>query len=336
MKTLTNILLALAIFALNACEKTFFEAEPENNPEALFEDLWTTFNTDYAGFEERGVDWNEQYQIYRPQVSDETSSEELKEIIKQMLRVLNDGHVSLTTPDADEYYSNLIIDQRIDNDLFDLELIKNKYLSGDIQESGNGGNTYGKIGSIGYLYVAWIQDNLLELNDILDYFSDTDGLIIDLRHNGGGNFTFAFSEFGRLTDEERFVYRSKTKNGKGPNDYTEWYDWSIYPSGDYFDKPIVLLTDRYTISAGERMVMACKTLPNLTHMGDTTSGAMATKIGKELANGWYYSLVTQKIEFRDGISYEGPGLPPEIFVKNTIEEMEAGQDLTLEEAIGQF
>ena len=216
MKKYTYIILALAIFTFNACEKTFFEPEPENNPEALFEDLWTTFSTDYAGFEERGVDWNEQYQIYRPQVSAETSSEELKEIIKQMLRVLNDGHVSFTTPDADVFYSNLIIDQRIDNDLFDLELIKNKYLSGDFKESGNGGNTYGKIGSIGYLYVKWIQDNLLELNDILDYFSDTDGLIIDLRHNEGGNFTFAFSEFGRLTDEERFVFRSKTKNGNRP------------------------------------------------------------------------------------------------------------------------
>ena len=336
MKTLTYIILALAIFTLNACEKTIFEVQPENNPVALFEDLWTTFSTDYAGFEERGVDWNEQYQIYRPLVSAETSNEELKEIIKQMLRVLNDGHVSFTTPDADVFYSNLIIDQRIDNDLFDLELIKNKYLSGDFKESGNGGNTYGKIGSIGYLYVKSIGDNLLELNDILNFFSDTDGLIIDLRHNEGGNFTFAFSEFGRLTDEERFVFRSKTKNGKGHDDYTEWYDWDIYPSGDYFDKPIVLLTDRYTISASERMVMACKTLPNLTHMGDTTSGAMATKIEKELANGWYYSLVTQKIEFRDGISYEGPGLPPDIFVKNTSEEMAAGQDRALEEALAQF
>lgn len=97
-----------------------------------------------------------------------------------------------------------------------------------------------------------------------------------------------------------------------------------------------MLTDRYTTSAGERAVMAFKTLPNLTHMGDTNSGAIATKIGKELANGWYYSLVTQKTEFRDGISYEGPGLPPDIFVKNTAGEMAAGQDRTLEEALALF
>jgi C-terminal processing protease CtpA/Prc len=269
-------------------------------------------------------------------VSSETSSEELLDIFKKMLRVLDDGHVSITTPDADIYYSNLIIDQRIDDELFDLELIKRKYLQNDFKESGYGGNIYGMMGSIGYLHIAWIGDNMLDLNNILDFLSDSDGLIIDMRHNGGGNFTYAFSEFGRFTEEERFVFRSKTKNGTGPDDYTDWYDWNIYPSGRYFDKPLVLLTDRYTISAGERAVMAFKTLPNLVQMGDTTSGAIATKIGKELANGWYYSIVTQKTEFRDGISYEGPGLPPDIYLKNTLEEMEAGQDRTLEAALDMF
>jgi hypothetical protein len=336
MKNLTYILIAIAVFAFTSCEKAILEPDPENNPEALFENLWTTFSTDYAPFEERGVDWDEQYNIYRPRVSSETSSEELLDIFKKMLRVLDDGHVSITTPDADIYYSNLIIDQRIDDELFDLELIKRKYLQNDFKESGYGGNIYGMMGSIGYLHIAWIGDNMLDLNNILDFLSDSDGLIIDMRHNGGGNFTYAFSEFGRFTEEERFVFRSKTKNGTGPDDYTDWYDWNIYPSGRYFDKPLVLLTDRYTISAGERAVMAFKTLPNLVQMGDTTSGAIATKIGKELANGWYYSIVTQKTEFRDGISYEGPGLPPDIYLKNTLEEMEAGQDRTLEAALDMF
>ena len=148
MKKITYIALVISVFAITSCEKAIFEPDPENNPEALFESLWTTFYTDYGGFEERGVDWEEQYNIYRPRVSAETSSEELKEMFKQMLRVLDDGHVSLTTPDAEVFYSSLIIDQRIDNDLFDLELIKNKYISGEVKESGYGGNTYGMMGSI--------------------------------------------------------------------------------------------------------------------------------------------------------------------------------------------
>jgi len=59
--------------------------------------------------------------------------------------------------------------------------------------------------------------------------------------------TDAFSEIGRLTNEERFTHRSNTINGPEKGDFTAWYEWNIYPSGAYFDKPLILLTDRYTI-----------------------------------------------------------------------------------------
>ncbi|MDX2362046.1 MAG: S41 family peptidase [Crocinitomicaceae bacterium] len=336
MKNYQITLLTLVILSLFGCKKVFFEPEPENNPEALFENLWTTFNTDYAPFEERGVDWQEQYQIFRPQVNASTTNEELKDIFKLLLSSLNDGHVELTTPNSDVFYSNSILDQRIDHELFDLDLIKSNYLQDDFLQNGNDLNTYGMIGNIGYWHIEAVGQNMLEIDEILNHFSSADGLIIDLRHNKGGNSTYAFSEFGRLTNSERFVLRSKTKSGTGPNDYTEWYSWNVSPSGDYFDKPIVLLTDRYTISAGERAVMAFKTLPNVIHVGDTTNGAFSTKMGKELANGWFYTVSTQIIQFNDGVSYEGSGMSPDIYIKNTLSEMLNGQDKTLEEAMSQF
>ena len=336
MKNRKAIFFTIALIALVGCQKVVFEPEPKNNPEALFEDLWTTFKTDYAPFEERGVNWDEQYQIFRHQVNSSTSDEELKNIIKLLLRTLNDGHVSFTTPNDNIFYSNITIDQRIDDELFDIDLVKSKYMQGDFRENGFGLNTYGWIGDIGYWHIEAIGENMLEFDDILNHFESATGLIVDLRHNKGGDFTFALSEFGRFTDKEHFVFRSKTKNGKGPDDYTEWYDWSISPAGEYYDKPIVLITDRYTVSAGERTAMAFKTLSNVTHIGDTTNGAIATKIAKELANGWFYTIVTQKTEFADGISYEGIGLIPDISIKNTIGEINSEQDKTLEKAIDQF
>lgn len=336
MKKYHIILVAFAFISLIGCKKAFFEPEPANNPEAIFENLWTTFNTDYSGFEERGVDWNQQYDIYRPQVNASTTNDELISIIKNMLRSLDDGHVSFTTPNSDVYYANYIIDQRIDDDLFDLDLIKSNYLQNTFQQSGNDLNTYGWLGNVGYWHVGAIGQNMFDINDILDYFASADGLIVDMRHGGGGNFTYAFSEFGRLTNEERLVFTCKTKNGPGPNDYTELYDWNISPAGSYFNKPIIMITDRYTISASERAAMAFKVLPNVTTVGDTTSGAIATVIGKELANGWFYSLVTQKTYYQGGNTFEGVGIPPDIYIKNTSAEMANGQDKTLEEALAQF
>ncbi len=318
---------------LTSCEKTYFEAEPENNPEALFENFWNTFNDDYASFQVKGINWQQVYNEYRPQVSSETTDEELTEILYQLIRVLDDGHVSLTVPGKEIYYSNRIYGEEIGSELFDLELIKTKYMNNEYTESGHTFNNYGWIGNMGYLHIEAFADNILEMNDILDYFKSAEGLVFDLRANIGGDFTYAMTEFTRLTNEERLIFSSRTKTGKGVEDYTDWYDWKLKPAGPYFDKPIVLLTDRLTISAGERATMILKALPNVTHMGDTTNGAAATKIGKELANGWDYSLVSQQLKFRDGIDYEGTGLPPDIYIKNTEEEIANGQDKVLEAAL---
>ncbi|MGW8315475.1 MAG: S41 family peptidase [Bacteroidales bacterium] len=327
------IFISLAILTLSSCEKIFFEPEPANNPEALFEDLWNTFNTDYASFNVRGVDWQEVYDTYRPLVSAETSDEELAEVFRQVLRTLDDGHVSLIVPGQEIFRSNKIYDEEIGLELFDLELIQSNYMNNEYKGGGENWNTYGWIGDIGYLHISGFRENVLEMKDILDYFDAAKGLVFDLRANNGGDFTYAITEFGRLTKAERFIFRSRTKTGPGEADYTEWYDWSLSPSGPYFDKPIVLLTDRLTISAGERAVMVLKSLPNLIHVGDTTNGAFATKLGKELANGWDYSLVSQQLEYRDGKDYEGTGMPPDIVMKNTLEEINQGQDRILEEAL---
>lgn len=336
MKSFSYILVILTLFFSFGCEKSLFEPVPGTDPESLFEELWTTFQSDYAGFEERNVNWQAAYDQYRPQVDANTSDDELAGIFKQMLRLLDDGHVSLSLPGESVFYSNEIVDLRIDNELFDLDLIRKKYLQNNFKENGNGGNVYGWIGNIGYLHIKWIGGNMLDISEVLDEFEDADGLIVDLRHNQGGDFTYGYSEFGRFTNQERLAHRSKTKNGPGSNDYSDWYDWNIYPAGDYFDKPIILITDRYTISAGERMTMAFKALPNVVHIGDTTNGAFATKINKELPNGWYYSVVTQKTEFVDGKNYEGTGMPPEVYVKNTAAEMAAETDKALEEALQQL
>lgn len=331
------ILLSLMVLMLlTSCEKVFFEPQPENNPEALFENLWTTFKTDYAVFKERGVNWDDQYTIFRSQVTSETTDAELENIFRQMLRKLDDGHVSLTVPNKPIFVSNRIIDERIDHDIFDMDVIKDNYLTPGFKETYNGANIYGKIGNIGYWWIKHQSDNYLETEDILQQFNTADGLIIDLRHSGGGDLTYTITEFGQFTAEKRFSHRSKTKNGTGPNDFSEWYSWNVTPSGEYFDKPIVVIFDRYTISAAERHVLSLRTLPNVTFVGDTTSGGISTKIGKELANGWFYSISPQKVESHDGKYFEGVGIPPDIYIKNTMTEINAGQDRTLDKALDQF
>lgn len=316
-----------------SCEKIFIEP-PKDNPEAVFENIWQTFNEEYAPFEERKVDWQVAYNTFRPQVNINTTDDELFTIISEMLKLLDDGHISLTAPNRQVFYSNRIMRELIDDNLFNKTVIKS-YLETDLKVGIEESYIYGKIQgeSIAYIFFDYVGDNFFVLNDFLNKYNNVNGYIIDLRHNQGGDFTYCFSEIGRLTNQTRYVFKSKTKNGKGKNDYTEWKEWYIKPKGNYVNKPIIVLTDRYTISAGERSVMAFKTLPNVTVVGDTTNGAHGTMIGRELANGWYYSIVPQKVEMFDGKTYEGIGLAPDFYIKNQIIDINQGIDKTLEYAI---
>jgi len=318
------------------CEEVFVE-EPTRHPEAIFEDIWTTFHQEYAPFEERGVNWLSVYDTYRPMVDAATSDTELFAIVSQMLETLDDGHVSLTAPDKEVFFSNQVRRELIDNELFNIQNIK-KYLEPGFREGEEQSYLYGKIKNerIGYIFFDHVGENLFRINDFLAEYEEMEGFIIDLRHNKGGDFTFGFSEIGRLTDQSRYVFKSKTKNGPKPDDYTDWHEWYIHPKGDYLHQPIVVLTDRYTISAGERLVMALKTLPTTTTIGDTTNGAHGTLVGRELANGWFYALVPQKVEMYDGNSYEGIGLAPDLYTKNLPSEIEDGIDKTLQTAINQL
>ena len=74
--------------------------EEQQSPIHNFEVLWNTFNEQYCYFEKRKVDWKKTYEIYRNKISDKTNNVELFLIFKEMLESINDGHVSLDTPES--------------------------------------------------------------------------------------------------------------------------------------------------------------------------------------------------------------------------------------------
>ena len=78
--------------------------------------------------------------------------------------------------------------------------------------------------------------------------------------------------------------------------------------------------------------MILKSLPDVIHPEETTNAAFATLSGKELANGLDYSIVSQQLQYREGFNYEGTSMVPDIFMKNTEEEIKNGQAKILEAA----
>lgn len=66
------------------------------DPVAVFEAVADLMATHYAYFDLYGVDWSQQIAIARPHVSASTSDAELFRIISEMLKPLEDGHLSLS------------------------------------------------------------------------------------------------------------------------------------------------------------------------------------------------------------------------------------------------
>ena len=85
MKRLT-IFLATLCLMLTSC---ITEDTPHNTPEGNFDYLWKILDEHYCFFAEKnklyGVDWNDVYARYKPQVRPNMSNEQLFTLCAQML-----------------------------------------------------------------------------------------------------------------------------------------------------------------------------------------------------------------------------------------------------------
>ncbi len=159
----------------------------------------------------------------------------------------------------------------------------------------------------------FIDRDLKALNAALDQVFDdlqhVDGIILDLRINGGG-----FDRAGRAI-AERFAQtpmigwqkRPRIGDGFGPTQEL----W-IAPAADHnFHKPVVALQSPLCLSAGEILTLCLEAVPTVTLMGQATTGMLSDNLNKPLPNGWELSLSSEVYESYEGICYEGVGVPPD-------------------------
>lgn len=327
------VLLAFLITFLS-CKKEIFEPEPSADAQSVFDYTLETFRTWYAPAEERQINWDSLAQAYDPMLDESSSDEELFEVLTTMLAHLDDTHVSLTAPDKEVFFSNKYYRERLDDALFDTALIRQEYLQpGFTRGPKEEAYVYGKIGGdIGYLWLGHIGENTVHLDKAMRQ-TNLKGFILDLRHNEGGDFTYALEAFQQFNPTRKMVFRSRTKNGPGPHDFTDWYDWYLEGGGEKLAYPMVVLTDRYTVSACERAVLALRQMEHVTIIGDTTNGSVSTTVARQLPNGWGYRIATQDVEAPDGTVYEGIGIPPATFIQNTLDDIDAKKDRVLEKAL---
>jgi C-terminal processing protease CtpA/Prc len=172
------------------------------------------------------------------------------------------------------------------------------------------------------------------IDSVIWQLRDIDGIIIDVRGNGGGNSVNAITVASRLSDKNRPYFKERYKNGPGKNDYSEWIDFYFGPQGKVqFVKPVVVLTSRYTFSSAEVFVCAMSVLPNTTIVGDTTLGGIGDPVYFELPCGWSFRLSTAVGAMQDGQIIDGKGIAPDFPVVTSAQDIANSTDPMLEKGI---
>ncbi len=299
----------LFFFIFSSCVKV---DEYDDSPRGNFEALWKIMDEKYCFFSYKDIDWDEIHADYSKRVNEQMTDEELFKLLNEMLQELKDGHVNLvTTFDYGRYWK--WFEDYPEN--FDQKLI-DKYLGTDY--SITSGVRY-KILNNNTGYICYgdfsVGVSLSSLDYILNKFAICDGIIIDVRNNGGGTLTNATEFASRFTNEKILIGYVQHKTGKGHDDFSDPFSKYIEPSTRIrYQKPVVVLTNRKCYSATNEFVSAMRLFPLVTIMGDRTGGGGGLPMSSELPNGWSvrYSACPNLDENKQQIEF---GIDPDEFVE---------------------
>lgn len=166
--------------------------------------------------------------------------------------------------------------------------------------------------------------NIMQSIERLEVDAPLDGLVLDIRHNPGGNadqsiaiFTSGvFGKTGSLRDDAtQSIYRIR-----GP---VKWNETT----------PLAVLTDGNSHSAAEYFATAMKQSGRATLVGQPTAGNTEGIRGFSLPDGSLIRLAVMTLQLPDGSTLEGTGVQPDITVPVGKWGLRQTPDVQLEAAI---
>ena len=197
------------------------------------------------------------------------------------------------------------------------------WIKTDIIKTENG--TMGYIAFNGFLDIPKVMP---VFNKAMKSFIDTnvDGIIIDVRGNGGGLPMMAMGMAGWLLEEKgrrlgtMYMRESELK-------------MAVLPRPETYPGPVAVLIDGLSASCSEIFAGGLKDLERARIFGSTTAGAVLPSTVEKLPNsdGFQYAFANYRSEKGDVL--EGAGVSPDVEVYHTREDLLEGKDRVLETAL---
>ena len=324
----------LYIIPLFLCTSCITEDVPDNSPQGNFEALWNIIDTKYCFLEyknqEYGLDWEEVHHRYKNRLTDDMTNKQLFQVLSEMLEELRDGHVNLVA-----YHETSQYRQWYDNYPSNfVDTIQRIYLGKDYKTVA--GIKYQVLeDNIGYIYYESFSSSIGEsnLDEVLNELSICDGLILDVRNNGGGLLTMSDRIASRFTNEKTLTGYISYKTGPGHNDFSKPEPIYVTPATDRvrWQKPVAILTNRRAYSSTNDFVSKMKQMPQAIIIGDKTGGGSGLPFSSELPNGWSVRFSASPMYDPD-MNHTEFGIEPDINISMTSEDMQRGIDTIIETA----
>lgn len=207
-------------------------------------------------------------------------------------------------------------------------------------------------GNIGLLKIPSFQNNNFDMETFGDLYEqkilNTNGLIVDIRDNTGGNSKIgdvvmmllatdtipqALWETPRY-DAAYASWGKKWHTISEPSETLKPY-YMISNEVPKYDKPIVLLVNSCTFSAAENFAVLFKNAKRGIIMGTPTGGSTGNPIMIDLGWGYYGKICTRHERLADGTEFLGVGVIPDIVVEES-ESIIFGDDNVLKAALDAF
>jgi carboxyl-terminal processing protease len=133
---------------------------------------------------------------------------------------------------------------------------------------------------------------------------DIEGIIFDLRNNGGGSFNAAIQMAEYFIAEDEVVVAQKKRDGT---------EYTYSNGGQLIGLPVVTLQNGYTASASEVMIGALKDHNAAQVVGDLSYGKGITQLILKLSSGAGLRFTESRYLTPSGYDLHGVGIYPDIY-----------------------
>ena len=181
---------------------------------------------------------------------------------------------------------------------------------------------------IGYLWFdCWAIDLPAKLEPVLAELRDTDGLVLDLRQNGGGTNPGVDRLAKFLMAEPGLLAVTTPRQG-------ERREWRYQASGDdAYRGRLAIIVDQASGSASEVFTAAMQELGRAVVVGRPSYGGVLNSTQQPLPTGGVLQYPHSDMTTPKGNRVEGRGVVPDVAVELRRADLLAGRDTVLERAV---